>query len=55
MSKPVPDVTIPASKAKAGAKIFKTKCLQCVSARSPRGFPIILCCQLAIFVLLRQL
>ena len=38
MSKPLPDVTVPAGKAKPGAKIFKTKCLQCVSRRAGAFF-----------------
>ena len=36
-SKPVPDVSIPAGKVKGGAKIFKTKCLQCHEVDSSKG------------------
>jgi mono/diheme cytochrome c family protein len=36
-SKPVPDVTIPAGKSKGGAKIFKTKCLQCHEVDASKG------------------
>jgi hypothetical protein len=36
-SKPVPDVDIPTGKAKGGAKIFKTKCLQCHEVDASKG------------------
>ena len=36
-SKPVPDVSIPAGKVKGGAKIFKTKCLQCHEVDASKG------------------
>ena len=36
-SKPVPEVDIPAGKAKGGAKIFKTKCLQCHEVDASKG------------------
>jgi cytochrome c2 len=37
MSKPVPEVTIPKGSAKAGAKAFKTKCLQCHEVDGSKG------------------
>jgi cytochrome c2 len=37
MSKPVPEVTIPKGSAKAGAKAFKTKCLQCHEVDGAKG------------------
>ena len=36
-SKPVPECDIPAGKAKGGAKIFKTKCLQCHEVDGSKG------------------
>lgn len=37
MSKPAPECDIPKGSAKAGAKIFKTKCLQCHEVDAAKG------------------
>jgi len=37
MSKPEPDVEVPKGKVKDGAKIFKTKCLQCHEVDGAKG------------------
>ena len=37
MSRAIPECDIPKGKAKAGAKIFKTKCMQCHEVDSSKG------------------
>lgn len=41
MSRPEPDVTVPAGDPKAGAKVFKAKCAQCHTVNKGNIFPLL--------------